>query len=313
MRKFVSLLALILVGLLAAPAQAQANWAGDWHGTLTTPRGELRMLLTIRAGADGALTAELESVDQAPGQKIPVPTIAVAGGRLTFAVPVFSLTYEGTWDAAGNRFNGTLHQGADLPLSLERGAFPAQPVVLGLDGHWDGTVRRNNAELRFALRVTTGPGGTIASLDSPDQLAMGLPVSGLTREGANVRFTVPAGNTSFTGTLAGERLSGRWTDGGETTFVRRAAGRARRGAAAAADSAPALPLSGGGGQHPQSPCFGRDPGRDADAAAGAGPVPGRDPDHRLGRAGPGRDPARPQAVRGARRLSDPPWHRRAAL
>ena len=68
MRKLISILALLLATLIAAPAAAQGNVTGDWHGTLATPRGQLRMLLTIRAGADGALTAELESVDQAPGQ-----------------------------------------------------------------------------------------------------------------------------------------------------------------------------------------------------------------------------------------------------
>ncbi len=226
MTRFLSILALLLAALLAAPAAAQNDWTGDWHGTLTTPRGQLRMQLTIRAGEDGALAGELESIDQAPGQKIPVPTLTVSGGRLTFAVPAFGLSYEGAWDAAGNRFNGTLHQSADLPLVLERGAFPAQPVVQGLDGLWEGSVRRNNVDLHFVLRVTSGPGGTIASFDSPDQLAMGLPVSGLARTGDSVRFTVPAGNTTFTGTLAGDRLSGRWTDGGESVFVRRAAGAA---------------------------------------------------------------------------------------
>jgi pimeloyl-ACP methyl ester carboxylesterase len=224
MKRLISILALLLAALGAAPAAAQGNVTGDWHGTLVTPRGQLRMLLTIRAGADGALTAELESVDQAPGQKIPVATVAVAGGRLTFAVPVYSLTYEGTWDAAGNRFNGMLHQGADLPLVLERGTFPMQPVIQGLDGHWEGTVRRNAAELHFVLRVSTGPGGTIASFDSPDQMVQGLPVAGLARESDIIRFFVAAGNTTFTGTLAGDRLSGRWTDGTETIFVRRAAG-----------------------------------------------------------------------------------------
>ena len=146
---------------------AQQGWAGDWHGTLLTPRGQLRMLLTIRAGENGALTAELESVDQAPGQKIPVQSVAATGGQLTFAVPAFGLSYEGTRDAAGNRITGILRQGADMSLVLERGPFPAQPVVQGLDGRREGTVRRNNAELHFVLRVTTGPGGTIASLIRP--------------------------------------------------------------------------------------------------------------------------------------------------
>jgi dienelactone hydrolase len=224
MRRLIAILALLLAALGAAAAVAQEGWTGDWHGMLVTPRGQLRMLLTIRASADGTLTAELESVDQAPGQKIPVPTIAVNGARLTFAIPRYSLTYDGTWNPAGNRFDGILHQGADLPLALERGGFPVQPVVQGLDGSWEGTTRRNAATLHFVLRVSTGAAGTIASLDSPDQLAIGLPVGGLARDGDSIRFTVAAGNTSFTGTLAGDRLSGRWTDGSETVFVRRAAG-----------------------------------------------------------------------------------------
>lgn len=230
MKKPISILTLFLTLFAAAPALAQENWTGDWHGTLVTPRGQLRMQLTIRAGANGALTGELESLDQAAGQKIPVPSVAVTGGRLTFAIPAFSLTYEGMWDAAGNRFNGTLHQGSDLPLVLSRGPFPAAPVVQGLDGTWEGTAVRNGATLHLVLRVTTGPRGTIASLDSPDQLAMGMAVSGLSREGDAVRFALPAGNTGFSGTLAGERLNGRWQDGTETAFTRRAAGAAQAAA-----------------------------------------------------------------------------------
>ena len=224
MKKLISILVLLLAALGATPAAAQESVSGDWHGTLVTPRGQLRMLLTIRAGTDGSLTAELESVDQAPGQKIPVATVAIAGGRLSFGVPALSLTYEGNWEAAGNRFNGVLRQAADMPLVLERGPFPAVPVIQGLDGRWEGTARRNAVELRFVLRVSTGPGGTIASFDSPDQMAQGLPVAGLAREGDNVRFTIAAGNTTFTGILAGDRLSGHWTDGTETLFARRAAG-----------------------------------------------------------------------------------------
>lgn len=228
MKRLLTLFA-ILIGVLSAiptAAQAQGNVTGDWHGTLTTARGQLRMQITIRAGASGALTAEMESIDQAPGQKIPIPNLAVVGGRLTFAIPAFSLTYEGSWDAAGNRFNGTLHQAADLPLMLERGAFPPEPVVQGLDGNWEGSAQRGGATLRFVLRVNTGPRGTIASFDSPDQMAMALPVSGLRRDGNAVHFVLQAGNTSFSGALAGDRLSGRWADGTEVVLIRRAAGAA---------------------------------------------------------------------------------------
>lgn len=230
MKKLISILMLLVAMLVAAPAAAQDNWAGDWHGTLTTPRGQLRLVLTLRQAQGGALTAELESIDQAPGQKIPVPTVALASGRLTFAIPAFGLTYEGVLDPTGNRFNGTVHQSSDLPLMLDRGPFPAEPVIAGLDGIWDATANRRGAILHLVLRVTTGPGGTIASFDSPDQLAMSLPVRGLTRDGDAVRFALPSGNTNFTGTLTGGRLSGHWADGAESTFTRRAAGAAEAAA-----------------------------------------------------------------------------------
>ena len=54
MKKFVALLTLLLAALLAAPAAAQETWTGDWHGTLVTPRGQLRMLLTIRSKTEAA-------------------------------------------------------------------------------------------------------------------------------------------------------------------------------------------------------------------------------------------------------------------
>jgi uncharacterized protein len=229
MTRLISILAALLAILLAPAAQAaQEDWTGDWHGTLTTPIGALRLLLTIRQGAGGALTAEVESVDQAPGQKIPVPTIAIADGRLTFAMPAIRASYEGRWYPARNRFVGTFTQnGNPLPLELARGAGEAQPTIEGLDGSWDSRVERNGVQLRLILRVATNALGTIALLDSPDMLANGLAVTGLAREGQAVRFTVPAGESAFTGTLSadGARMSGRWSRAGypdvDTVFTRR--------------------------------------------------------------------------------------------
>lgn len=240
MSRLLSILAALLAVLLAPAAHAaQEPWTGDWHGTLTTPIGALRLLLTIRQSADGALAAELESVDQAPGQKIPVPTIAIADGRLTFAMPAIRATYEGRWDPARTLFAGTFTQnGTPLPLDIARGAGTAQPTVAGLDGSWETRIERNGVPLRLILRVATNALGTIALLDSPDMLASGLAVTGLARDGQAVRFSVPAGESSFQGLLSadGARMSGRWSRAGypdsEAVFVRRAAG---------ADAAPRRP------------------------------------------------------------------------
>ena len=224
MTRLIAIAAFLLAALLAVPAQAQENWTGDWHGTLVTPGGGLRLVLTIRAGADGALAAELESVDQAPGRRIPVTPIAVANGRMTFSIPLIGATYEGTWNPQTGRFTGTFSQGAAMALELARGAGEAQPVIAGLDGHWQGILNRNGVDLRLVLRISTGPHGTIASLDSPDQMAMALPVAGLAREGEIVSFSIPASGASWRGTIAGDRMTGTWTRAGapdaEVAFAR---------------------------------------------------------------------------------------------
>jgi pimeloyl-ACP methyl ester carboxylesterase len=206
----------VFLFLFAPSAHAQEPWTGDWHGTIATPTGGLRLVLTIRAGAGGALSAELESIDQAPGQKIPVVPIAIANGRLTFSIPAIGATYDGAWQGAENRFHGIFHQGADVPLDFERGAGAANPVVAGLDGRWQGSINRNGVDLRLIVRISTGIHGTIASLDSPDQMAMGVPIAELGRDHRIVTFTVPVTSSHYRGTLSddGNRIDGIWTRAG---------------------------------------------------------------------------------------------------
>ena len=216
MKRIGALLVLLLALLVQAPAaRAQDNWAGDWNGTLVTPRGALRLLLTVHRGPDGALTAELESIDQAPGEKIPVAPIAIAGGRMTFAIPLIHATYEGTWNAATQHFTGTFTQGMGMSLDFARGAGEPRPHIAGLDGVWEGSITRNGARLPFILHVTTDAAGTIASLDSPNLLAYGLPVTELHREGQALSFAVPSGASHFHGTIASDRIAGTWSRTGE--------------------------------------------------------------------------------------------------
>jgi pimeloyl-ACP methyl ester carboxylesterase len=226
MRVFLLSIVAFLLASLAPAAHAEEGWAGDWHGTLATPGGALRLVLTVRQGAGGALTAELESPDQAPGRKIPVDTIAVADGRMTFSIPSIGASYEGRWQPEAGRFSGNFSQGGALPLDLERGGLEARPTVTGLDGRWEGSIIRNGTRLRLILRIVTSAQGTIAALDSPDALAMGQQVAELTRDGQSVSFAVPAANVHYRATLAADsaRMSGTWTrtssPDAEVAFVR---------------------------------------------------------------------------------------------
>ena len=66
-------------------------------------------------------------------------------------------------------------------------------------------------------------------MDLPDQMANGLDVNLIQRDGASVRFAMTALNASFAGALATDRqsIAGQWTQGGTATpltLTRRAPG-----------------------------------------------------------------------------------------
>lgn len=197
------------------PPAAQATAVevvGEWHGTLVTPVGELMLVLFVSRGADGSLKAELESPDQAPGQKIPVSSIKAESGQLALEIALIHASFEGRWVAAEQAWSGTFRQGGELPLKLTKGPPPAKPAVAGLDGTWRGKISRNGVDLRLVLHIKTGPQGTAISLDSPDQLVNGMPVQGLLRDGQKVSFGIDVRGLRYEGILSPDmqRMSGTW-------------------------------------------------------------------------------------------------------
>ncbi len=214
-RTLLCALAVLLAASMGGSAMAATgdNALGDWHGVLATPRGNLTIVVTVKKDDAGALKAELESVDQAPGVKIPMSSFSVTDSHMSFAISRIQASYEGDWDAAGQQWKGTFHQGADLPLTLSKGLPAPKPVIEGLDGRWEGTIDRNGTKLRLVLRITTGPQGTNVVLDSPDQLARGIPVQDLSRDGSTVRLHLNQGNQSYEGQLSadGKTITGTWT------------------------------------------------------------------------------------------------------
>ncbi len=216
----------LLATVGAAEAQSPDRVLGDWHGALNTPQGELVLLIGVTRTESGELSAELEVPAQAPGRKIPIREFTVVGDSLTFTIPSIGASYRAAWDDAAKQWTGVFTQGLSLPLTLERGSPPAAPVIEGLDGTWNGTLRRNDVDLRLVLRVRTDANGTIATLDSPDMNAMGLRLSEFTRRGERISFGVPAAAVQYTAQLSdgGGRMTGAWTRPGQpdasVSFVR---------------------------------------------------------------------------------------------
>jgi pimeloyl-ACP methyl ester carboxylesterase len=250
---------LAIGGFLASAARAQEA-TGDWHGAIATAVGELRVVVKLRSGAGG-----LEGVVLAPDQSddpIPLADVKLAGDRLSLAAPSVHGSYAGRWDAARQAWVGEWTQGAVMPLVLERGDLAKGPVVTGLDGRWEGLLGTAERGLHIVFRVRQGAYGAVALLDSPDQLVMGMPLKGLARDGAAVRFEQALIRGSYAGTLSadGQTLTGAWTQNGITqplNFTRQAAETAAlrrpqtptppfpyRAVEVAFDSAPGVRLAG---------------------------------------------------------------------
>jgi len=223
-----------LAGANPAWAQAQPEIVGNWHGTLQTPRGPVILVLYVTQGEDGALKAQVENANQAPGQMADVTSIAATDGHLSWKIDRIGASFEGDWAAAEQEWRGTFNQGLELSLAFAKGLPPPLPVIEGLDGRWEGTAKLNSATLRQVLRINTGERGTVMLYDSPDQMASGIPLENFARDGRAVSFSVMNGVSTFNGTLSDDmtQLAGTFTtsvnDSVAQVTLTRAQGEAER-------------------------------------------------------------------------------------
>lgn len=103
-----------------AQAPAGKTIEDTWQGTLHLPNKDLRTVLKVSRGADGALAATFYSIDQG-GQPIKASSISFQDGTLKLAVQMLDMTYEGKLAADGKSIDGTFKQGDHpIPLVFER-------------------------------------------------------------------------------------------------------------------------------------------------------------------------------------------------
>jgi hypothetical protein len=214
------ILSLWLAGINLGRAQ---DIAGDWQGTLSIGGAELRLVLHVTKAADGSLKATLDSIDQPGGNGIPVNSVALKDSKLSLDVAAVHGTYEGTVAADGKTISGTWTQAQALPLEFKRATAPiktqhkpAKPS--DIDGAWMGMLDTGTVKLRVVFHIMNTEDGLIATLDSPDQGAKGIPGTSVTRDGAKLKIEVKSIGGAFEGTIAADLTSidGKWTQGGGT-------------------------------------------------------------------------------------------------
>jgi hypothetical protein len=257
---------------------AQAQLAGDWQGTLTANGTPFRIVWHVMADKDGVLTSTLDNLDQGTfGIKVKWTT--VKGSTLTLsvddsvqingeAVQVIA-SYVGTLSADATGVSGIWSQRepqeppAQLDMRRVVGKVATDPPVPAaqtdtaqtpgpemqqrpqIAGDWQGTLSAGPVQLRLVLHITAAADGSLSgTLDSVDQGALGLPVSGIAVKDASFGFNVDTVHGSYAGTLSkdGTEIDGTWTQGMPLPLnFKRAAAPAQKAAtkpATAAEPAP---------------------------------------------------------------------------
>jgi hypothetical protein len=222
MKKLAMMIVILASMVFIAKAQ---DVVGDWQGSLKAGGAELRLVLHITKGEGGELKATLDSVDQG-ANGIPVSAITLKDSQLSLTVEAVHGAYEGKVNAAVTEIEGTWSQGQPLPLVFQRATSaiktthkPAKPS--DIDGAWMGTLDAGTMKLRVVFHITNTEDGLIATLDSPDQGAEGLPVTSVTRDGESLKLEVKQIGGRFEGKIGKDLTSieGTWTQSGNALLL----------------------------------------------------------------------------------------------
>ncbi len=81
--------------------------------------GKLRLGIEVKQGADGRLSGEMTSIDQAYA-KLPASSVVIEGKTLKVAFGMINASYEGTMSEDGNTVTGKWNQGAAIDLVMKR-------------------------------------------------------------------------------------------------------------------------------------------------------------------------------------------------
>ena len=79
---------------------------GAWEGTLSVGGNNLRFVLKVSRGVDGALKATMDSLDQPGGMNLKVDTIAFKDAALHFEMKDLYVVYDGTSNRDGSGSGG---------------------------------------------------------------------------------------------------------------------------------------------------------------------------------------------------------------
>jgi hypothetical protein len=89
-------------------------------------------------------------------------------------------------------------------------------VAPEIEGSWAGALEVNGTRLRLVLKIRRTATGWMATVDSVDQHANDIPVDAVTVTGGDLKLTLNRINGSYSGRVAGDKMTGSWTQNGQS-------------------------------------------------------------------------------------------------
>jgi uncharacterized protein len=209
--------------LFGALASAQ-DITGDWQGPLTTPQGELRLVVHVTKAADGTLKATMDSPDQAMAGA-PLNTFTLEGSKVHFTLNVAKGVFDGALKSngtiSGNWTQGT--GGQKMPLVLTKTTTPIKTThdpapPSDIDGTWEGSFDSPaNGKVHVTFHIKNTADGLTATAEIPEQNIKGWPATAVTRKGSSVKLAMAQVGGGFDGKVnkSLDTMSGDWTQGEE--------------------------------------------------------------------------------------------------
>src|ERR1044072_5724551 len=130
---------------------------------------------------------------------------------------------------------------------------PDNAAASNIEGKWEGTVSNGAQKVRLAIHISRAPDGAMkASLDSPDQSAMGIPIDSVTQKDRYVFLDIKTIGAAYEAGLSrdGSEMAGQCKQGGGVPLVLKRAGDA----ATAAQTPESSPNSFARGSEKLAPC-----------------------------------------------------------
>jgi hypothetical protein len=220
-------LATLICAILPA-AFAQTGPAGHWEGTLQVPNREIQIVVDLAQDAKGLWIGAFSQGNQnAPS--VPLADIKVDDKNVKFRIaaggsnaPDFDCSVENpgsmrcTLTTPGGTLTSTLKRTGEAKVDLPKSSAA---VSAELEGNWEGALDTPNGSLKLVVHFKNQPDKTVkATLDSPDQNSMDLPLTDVVQNGTAVAFQLRLVNGGFKGTLNKEatQLAGEWSQGGNS-------------------------------------------------------------------------------------------------